>query len=290
MRRILREPLVHFLLLGALLFALDAALNRSDPGGEGGGDAGATEIVVRSADLDRVRAAAAHEPGPSPTAAELVRRHVREEALYREALALGLDKGDPVVRRRLVDKMAFLSRQLAVPPEPPAAELRQWFEQHRDRYQQPARIWFRQLFFDERRRGSRALADANAALASLETAGAEVPPDGAGDQVVIPRALADRAEPEIATLLGASFASGLFAAPVGRWHGPLRSPLGLHLVRVSRREPARLPTLEEIREQVQADLLAQRLAGTDADRERELIARYKVTLAPEVQRQVGGAR
>jgi hypothetical protein len=292
--RLLREPLLHFLALGGLLFGLYAVVARAGGGDDAAGGEARREIAVTVPDLDRLERTFADGAGRPPSAAEraeLVRAHVRDEALYREALALGLDREDPVVRRRLVDKMAFLSRQLAPPPEPTEKDLEARFAAHRQRYGRPTRLTISQLFFDERRLGQAvAVKAARAALAALASArGPEADLAALGHSFVLPERLEDKTEAEIAHLLGADFARTVMGLAPGAWMGPVRSQFGLHVVRVVKREEGREPALAEARERVRADVMAERLAGSDDREERRLAGKYRVTIEPEAARRLGQA-
>jgi peptidyl-prolyl cis-trans isomerase C len=182
----------------------------------------------------------------------------REAARAPEAPSSGLVPHDPVVRRRLAEQLA----RLTPAPAPPDAEVTAWFSAHRDRYVEPERISFTQLFLDEKRRGPAALTSARAWLASLR----QGRPPATGDPSIFPTHWDQKSEPEIAHLLGAAVAGQVITSPLDAWVGPLRSPFGLHLVRVTRRQPRHALVLSEIVEQVRADLLAARIAAADAER------------------------
>jgi len=164
-KRWLREPLVHFLLIGLVLFAVYGVLN---PGpGQGGS---LNQIVLTEDDLQQLQIGftAQWQRPPSPEElARLVNSKVREEILYREALALGLDKEDTIVKRRMAQKMEFLAEDLSDLREPTAEELRAWFEQNSRQFALPARVTFRHLYFSPDRRGQRAHDDAIRALNRL---------------------------------------------------------------------------------------------------------------------------
>jgi peptidyl-prolyl cis-trans isomerase C len=165
MKRLLREPLVHFLLLGAILFGVYAYMER----GRGGVDQ-SKQIRLTLDDLSQLvlvfQSQWRRDPAPEEFRA-LVEEKVREEVLYREALALGLDKNDTIVMRRMAQKMQFLAEDVAAAREPTPAEIGTWFEANRDRVALPPRVSFRHLYFSPDRRGMRARDDATAALTRL---------------------------------------------------------------------------------------------------------------------------
>src|SRR3990170_2782469 len=171
MKRWLREPLVHFLLIGLLLFAVYTVLN---PGQE----RSLNRIVLTEDDLRQLQIAftAQWQRPPSPEElARLVNSKVREEILYREALALGLDKEDTIVKRRMAQKMEFLAEDLSDLREPTTEEMRAWFEKNSQRFALPSRTTFRHLYFSPDRRGEHTRADALHALGKLAAKTEESP-------------------------------------------------------------------------------------------------------------------
>jgi peptidyl-prolyl cis-trans isomerase C len=287
--RVLREPLTHFVLLGALLFLVHAAL-RAEPDSEG--PAPRSRVVrLTGADVATLRASYAaswkREPSP-PELADLATAHVNEEILFREASNLGLATGDEVVRRRLIEKMTVLSRPQAAPGEPTEAQLRAWYDAYRHRFRQPARLGFEQIFFDPKLRPD-ASAAAASALAGLKGKAAGAPvPAGVGDSFALPSRMADRTDTQVAHLYGRAFAQALLAAPVGAWSGPVASTFGVHLVRVERRDPERVPSFEEARRHVRADWLTTETRGTRAAAE-SLLPRYRIELDAAARAALAGA-
>jgi hypothetical protein len=269
-RTLLREPLVHFLALGAALFALFALA--------GGAREAVPEVVVVAAS-DIARLAEGFErtwqrPATPDELAGLVRDQVDEEILYREALALRLERDDTIVRRRLRQKMEFLLDAEAPLAEPSDAEL----ERHRlarsERFEEPARISFRHVYVSSDRRGDAAGEEAERLLARLR-AGDEGW-ERAGDPLPLAPAFDALSAADLASLFGEAFAEALLAVPAGGWQGPLASAYGLHLVRVDARRDARLPPLADVRDEVRSDLLAARRAEAAARRLAELRERYEV--------------
>ncbi|MBX3249655.1 MAG: peptidyl-prolyl cis-trans isomerase [Myxococcales bacterium] len=242
-RRWLREPLVHFVALGALIFALDRAR----------GDEEEPALVITDAFVEGLR----HETVRSTGAAArdedaVVRGFLREEALVREAARLGLAEGDVIVRRRLAQKMEFLLRSTA-PIEPPTdAQLFAFLRAHPGRYRLPARVRYRHVFFDRRARRD-PHADARAALDALRAAPDEPRPEAHGDLFLGGYAFPDADPRRVEVDFGADFVAALRAAPLGEWSGPVDSAVGVHLVRVDARRASEEPALADVHAQVSAD-------------------------------------
>jgi len=258
-RKILYEPLFHFLALGAGLFVLFALFGSRDRGDT-------RRVLVSQEDIARIAATWEVQWRRPPTAQELsglVNQHIREELLYREALALGLEQDDIIVRRRLVQKMEFLSEDLAVQERAGEAEVEAFFADNEEQFELPARVSLTHIYFSRDRRGESAEGDAEAALARLRETGAKET-TGLGDRFMLQRHYAQRTEQDLGQLFGRDFASAVFALEPGPWQGPVESGYGLHLVRVEERIEARIPELAEVREDVEQELLAKRRKDANA--------------------------
>lgn len=262
--RLLREPVVHFLALGVLVWLLDALTE--DPGN--------LEVVVTARDVARIEALWQRQWRRPPTPEELrnlVDDHVREELLYREALRLGLDEDDTVIRRRLAQKIAFVSEDRAVPSSAPEAELQDFFAAHAERYRRPARLSLRQVPFTGRDGEAAAIAalDRLAVLDDAELA-------TIGDASMLPRRISSWTQREVAAEFGRGFLGGLDTAVVGRWQGPVRSAFGFHAVRLDEFEPDRPATLEAVRREVERDWLDARRREANEAFYAELLDRYRI--------------
>jgi PPIC-type PPIASE domain len=272
MRRLLQEPLLHFLILGALLFGLFSRLQANAPKAP-------DEIVLSRGQVQSLQAQFQRTRQRPPTAEELqglVESWVREEIFYREGLAMGLDRDDPIVRRRVAQKLEFIADG-ATPTPPTAAELQAWLETHADKYQIEARYTLTQVYFDVARHGEKLDADVAAVRRALDAG--KTP---AGDSTLLPPAL-DKAEAsEVKRVFGKEFAEALKGLPVGAWQGPLRSGFGVHLVKLSASEPGRRATLDEVRAEVERDLLHARTAQANTAHYEKLRARYTVRTDPTV--------
>jgi parvulin-like peptidyl-prolyl isomerase len=276
MRRWLREPLVQFVLLGALLFAVYTW------SGRGAGDPSSKEIRLSYDDLAQLVLVFQSQWRREPTQEELkrlVENRVQEEILYREGLALGLDKGDTIVKRRMVQKMQFLAEDVAAAREPSKDELRSWFEKNSSAFAQPPRVSFRHLYFSPDRRGARARDDAAAALPKL--AGEPQTTKFAttlADRFMFQDYYRERGPESLAKEFGPKFALAVAKVPSGSWQGPIESGLGWHLVFVDTIVPGRVPTFEEIEPDVKGAWLAQQKATAWENAYREMRAKYTVLL------------
>jgi hypothetical protein len=282
--RLLRDPLLHFVLVGLALFAGWRALHP-----ETGRDL-SERIVVSEGDLRQMTAAWLAQGRPPPTPEEmqsLVENWIREEILFREALELGLDEDDTIVKRRMVQKMEFLADDLADLREPTRAELETWFQANAGRFTRPPLATFRHLYFSPDRRSTSARGDAERALAQLAGRPADAPEAAAlADPFPLQDYEPERSPDQVAKQFGPGFARSLFGVAPGAWSGPIESGFGWHLVFVDALTPARVPDFAEIEpESKEAWLAEQRVAFAQRAFER-MKARYEIvlpqTLAPPV--------
>jgi parvulin-like peptidyl-prolyl isomerase len=265
--RVRREPLVHFLVLGALLFGAIAVANHLKR----------PVVRIDAADIEQLATYWELQSQRPPTRQELaalIQERVDEELLAREAIRLGLDKDDMIVRRRLAQKMSFASEDVAAIPEPDDKALQAYYDAHRARYAAPGRVALRHLYFSQDRTGTTPQAAAAAALASLQ-AGDEA----AGDPSLLPLTYADVAEADLERDYGPAFAQAVERAPVGAWVGPVPSAYGVHLIRIERRLPSQLRPLAEVRDEVRAAWLAERRQASNTAFRAGLRKRYKVEIA-----------
>jgi len=204
---------------------------------------------------------------------------VREEILYREAQALGLDQDDLVIRRRLRQKMEFVSTDLIEQQAPTDAELQPFLEANKDRFRLPDRLSFQQVYLNPYRSAGDVKGAAARLLVRLNAEpDLEVDPKLIGDATMLPAAL-DAATPrEVDNVFGRGFAEAIENAPAGRWAGPFESSYGLHLVRMSAREAGRLPTLEEVRSIVEREWFAERRRAANDNFYQALRQRYDVEI------------
>jgi parvulin-like peptidyl-prolyl isomerase len=212
--------------------------------------------------------------------AGLIDEAVREQVLYREALALGLDRDDVVVRRHLRQKYEFLTQDLAYDTDPDDATLRAYYDAQGDRYAQSARISFRHILFSPTRRGDSAQSDATQTLADLTWATGPEAADRLGDATSLPSGLDGLDLQEIAAMFGPDFAAAMEEMDSGRWTGPVSSDYGLHLVWISERTPGRRRPFEEVRQRVKDDWVYQQRVAANEAVYRTLLDRYEVVVEP----------
>jgi hypothetical protein len=267
-----REPLVHFLILGALLFGLDAWLRPTTPA--------ASEIVVGEA---RVRSLAQNfrrtwqRPPTREELDALVEDHIREEVLYREALALGLDRDDTIVRRRLRQKIEFMSDESSALERPSDADLTQYLAEHADAFRVEPSATFVQVFLDPGKRGKSLEGDVRRLREALSAG--TVGPSQAGDRLLMLAPRYDNApQTDIARLFGTEFAQSIVRLPAGEWSGPVASGYGVHLVRLESLTAGGTPQLADVRPLVKREWTnARRREAAQAFYD-TLRAKYKVVV------------
>jgi hypothetical protein len=289
MKHFAREPLVHFALLGALLFGAYAYYDRK----QGVAADPSKQIELTVGDLSQLvqvfRAQWRRDPAPEEFRL-LVEEKAREEILYREALALGLDKDDTIVKRRLAQKMQFLAEDVAAAREPSIEELATWYQAHNDRFVFPPRVSFRQLYFSTDRRHAAARDDAAAALTKL----AGQPEDSSlaaslADVSMFQDYYRDRTPEYLGKEFGPSFALTVAKLAPGSWQGPFESGFGWHLVFVDTLIPGRAPAFEEVEDEVKRAWLAERKVEAWRKTYDDLRAKYTVLVpAPAGGESAGG--
>jgi hypothetical protein len=275
LKSLLREPLVHFLLLGAVLFALDGWLRPSAVGAA----AGAAPIVVSQARIASLAQNFRRTWQRPPTKVELdglVESYVKEEVMVREALALGLDRDDAIIRRRLQQKVEFVSEAASAAAPPSDAELAKYLADHADAFRVEPKVSFAQVYLDPRRRGAALQAEATRLLDALN-APRPIDPARAGDalQLIEPR-YENLGQAEAARLFGDGFAAAVVNQPPGRWAGPIASGYGAHLVRVEALVPGRVPALDEVRPLVEREWANARRQALAAAHYDKLRAKYRI--------------
>jgi PPIC-type PPIASE domain len=272
LQKILREPLLHFLVLGAGLFVLFGVVGKP-------ADEPPDRVVVTEAKIANLAELFERTWRRPPTRAELdglIADHIKEEILYREALALGLDADDAVIRRRLRQKMEFISEDVAAQAEPTEDELQTFLAEHRDRFRTPPRISFAQVYLSPDRRGQDTERDAERLLASLSTGEADAA--DAGDPFLMEHEFRNLAPYDVERLFGRPFAERLAELPVGSWSGPVESPYGLHLIMVRERTEGGLPELDEVRDAVALEWRAVQRQAVNETFYEGLRQRYDVTI------------
>ncbi len=278
--RWLREPLLHFLIIGTGLFLLYQVTR-------GGDESAPREIAISESRIEALAENFARTWMRPPTPQELrglVDDYVKEEVFYREAIAMGLDRDDTVIRRRLRQKMEFVSEDAAAAAEPTDAQLQQFLTAHPEKFVEPARITFQQVFVNAEKRGDAARRDAEQILAALQAGRGPAVPAAAGDPTLLPAGLEDASPQEISASFGDEFGKQLEAAPIDQWSGPIASSFGLHLVRVSARSIGTLPKLADIRPVVVREWQAQQRSLAGDEFYASLRSKYEVSYEGEIGR------
>ncbi len=266
--RVIREPLVHFLIIGVVIFLTANTLK------------GLQRPVLRI-DEDELKQLTAYwqlqmQRPPSPEELRgLVRERIDEEILANEALRRGLDKDDIIIRRRLAQKMAFASEDVAQVADPDDAVLKAYYQRNAAQYAVPAHLAFRQVYFSAERGDTQARLAAEAALARLKGGEADI----SGDPLVLPLTYADVGLPDLIRDYGDQFARFVQTSPVGVWAGPTRSAYGWHLVRVDSRAAVSQPPFAEVRPQVRDAWFQDQRRRANAALMDRLRARYRIEIA-----------
>jgi peptidyl-prolyl cis-trans isomerase C len=279
--KLLREPLFHFVALGAVLaLTYGVATDKFSSGAS-------RRIEITQSEIQFLASSWERQWRRPPTEEELlglVEARVREEVLYREALAVGLDQNDVVVRRRMVQKMELLSQDLALLADPTDEELRSFFQEHREDYRVPPRISFSHVFFNADRRGPAVEEDARRVLAQIR---AETPPPRRaperGDRFMLQHDYSLRSPQQVQQLFGSRFAEALFELEPG-WHGPVPSGYGIHLVNVGERVASRIPDYGEIRDRLVVDYNRMRRDRANEALYESLVSGYEVVIDEEAVR------
>lgn len=275
--RWLREPLFHFLIIGALLFVIYDVRQRKGAGAD------ASRRIQFSADdvrlLDASFEAQWSRPPTAPEHSALVEGKVREEILYREALALGLDREDPIVKRRVAQKMEFLADDASTLREPTAAELHAFFDTNTARFAQPSRVTFRHLYFSPAQRGDHARKDAEAVLQTLAGQPTDSPPGaGLADTFMFQDYYSDFSTEQLEPEFGSKFVEELLRTKPGSWQGPILSSRGWHLALVEAIVPARAPNFAEAEPLVKSAWLAAQINAASEKAYQRLRAKYDIIL------------
>ncbi len=249
--KLLREPLLHFLVIGAGLFFVFNQVGDLKVGTD-------NRIVITQTDLDRLDAVWLRRMGRPPTSQDRklqLDHYIREQVLYREALAMGLDKDDAVVKKRMAQKLEFLFEDIATPPEPDDVQLQAYLEKHPEKFRRPARYTFSHVYLNTSKRGDKALDDAKLLLARLQQGAHKIDVSATGDALMLDHHYTDTSQPEVTRIFGEQFSEKLNRIEPGQWTGPIDSPYGVHLVNVQQRTDTRLPKLAEIRDQVKREYI-----------------------------------
>ena len=271
MKKWYKEPLLHFLVIGVVIFAVFSIANKEEAA------VGGNKIVVSSAETERLSDAWSKRMNRPPTEIELqglIEAFIKEEVYYREALALGLDQDDTIIRRRLMQKMEFLSNDLAELDQPDESALNKYFLENQEKYRLPAQISFTHIYFSIDKRGARALEDSKRVLTELDVPRA---PER-GDSFMMEYDFVKETPSEVARSFGSDFAEQLFTLETNTWQGPVASGYGFHLVRISEKIDARMPELASVIDKVRTDFMFEQRQKINKEIYEKFKARYEIVI------------
>ena len=271
--RFLREPLLHFLLLGALIFgAFEFISNETIKPGK---------ILITQGRIESLETAFSRTWRRPPTGSELeglIRDYVREEVFAREAVALGLDKDDTIIRRRLHQKLEFVSEDVAAHAEPTDEQLRTYLKEHAEAFRGDRRLTFKQVYLNPQQRGTNLRQDTSHLLARLRRSGSQTDISALGDSRMLENEFKGIATAEVVKQFGEPFAATLGEMPVGQWQGPIESGFGVHLVLMAERTDGSMPALEDVHAAVRREWSNARRLEANEKFYRTLLQRYTVTI------------
>jgi len=282
MKKWLKEPLLHFIVVGALVFFLFSMVNKDESYFDD------NKIVVSIAKIDRLSANWSKKWNRPPTKTELkglVESYIKEEGYYREALALGLDQNDTILRRRLMQKMEFLSNDLAELNSPDESALNKYFIDNQEKYKLPDRVSFTHIYFSWEKRGEKVVEDAMSVLSGLNALRA---PE-LGDSFMMQYDFVQETPFEVERLFGKEFAEQLFKSEINTWQGPIESGYGLHLVQISEKIDSRMPDLASVIDKVRTDLMFERRQKMNKEIYERFKERYEIVVE-DVSNQSGMAK
>ncbi len=274
--RLLTEPLIQFLVIGACIYGAYALF------GEPQEDFRDTTIRVDSNRINAMISQWEKRWNRLPTRAEidgLIQAYIREDVLYRQAVAMGLNEDDPITRRRMAQKLEFLTSDLSQMQKPQEGELEQYFTENAESYRDLDTISFIHVFIDPDKRGDTTLGDADEILAQLQAAGE---PDAetiqVGDRLMLQNNFSSTTQLEIRRQLGSGFAEVVMELEPGQWHGPVLSGYGVHLVYVYEFVEAPLAVFADVQARVLDDWHAQKREQFNADFVKSLKSRYQIVI------------
>ena len=274
LKKLAREPLLHFLVLAAALFVAYSFVSK-DSSDEGG------KIVITQGQLASMWESFTQTRQREPTRDEwegLIRERVKEEVYYREALALGMDKDDLIIRRRLQQKMEFVSDDVSAQAQPTDDELRACLQAHPDSFRIDPRFTFRQVYLNPEKHGKSLAPDTALLLAKLKQEGSKADISALGDSIMLEKQCDALPAREVAHLFGEKFAAALGGLPLGQWQGPIESAYGVHLVFVSQRLAGSVPALADVRDGARREWENGRRLEANDKFYRELLKHYTVMI------------
>jgi peptidyl-prolyl cis-trans isomerase C len=275
MKKVLREPLLHFLVAGLILFVFWGVWG-NNPGSD------SEQIIVGSARIEQIKNSWKKQWRRIPTEKELeslIEQFVQEEVLYREALNMGLEKEDSIIRRRLAQKMRFLIQDIADRKQPEEEELVAFFNRHPELFRSPARISFSHVYFNRDQRGKTTQKEVRKILVKLQTSNPVRAPEQ-GDPFMLNTDYVKISKQEATRHFGKTFAEDLFTLTPGSWQGPIQSGYGIHLVRLADTIPSSIPEFKAVAERVRQEYIAVQRQKVNEKAIQALMDRYKIVIEP----------
>jgi len=274
--RLFTEPLVQFLIIGACIYGAYALFGAPEE------DFRNTTVHVDSARINAFISEWESRWNRSPTRDEidgLIQSYIKEDVLYRQAVSMGLNEDDPITRRRMAQKLEFLTSDLAMMVQPSEGELEQYFSENSALYRAPDRMTFSQVFFDPDSRGNATLVDAEQALAQLQTAGTPTEESmQVGDRIMLQSDFVSVTPTEVARQMGSGFVEAVVQLEPGSWHGPVLSGYGVHLVYVYSYEKSPPAVFEEVQAAVLENWQLEQREKFNADFLENLKTRYEIVI------------
>jgi parvulin-like peptidyl-prolyl cis-trans isomerase-like protein len=279
MKKLLREPFLHFLLLAAVVFLIYKWRSKEEP-------TGPKEILVTQGTIENLTATYARVWNRVPTQEDvnrLIQEYVREEVCTRQAIAIGLDRDDTIIRRRLRQKMEFLFQNAVAQPEPSDAELLSYLKSHPESFRAEPMVMFTHVYLNPDRHSHNLAHEESRMRIQLEHA-TDAQVSELGDPFMLPHHFENATAREISDLFGKEFEAQISPLPIGQWIGPIQSGYGLHFVRIAAKTDGRNPSLKEVREDVRREWLNAKQNEAKKKFYDELLAGYTVRIeAPQAR-------
>jgi PPIC-type PPIASE domain len=273
-RAVLREPLFQFTMLGGALFlAWPLIQDKVAPP--------QNRIVITAQQIERATDYfyQTHLRLPDPDELQpLIEEQIQTEVEFREGLALGLDRDDEIIRRRIKQKLEFMTEDVIDQAKPGDAALQAYLDARREAFGAGPKIVFSQIYLDPSRHGDHLAADAGRLLARLNAGDGRLDYGVDSDTLPVPNDFEMTTLPDVTAMFGTEFAAALPNQPVGKWVGPIRSGYGLHLVLVREIKPGKPPELADVRDQVLREYQADRRAEANQEAYRKMRAKYVITV------------
>ena len=275
--KFLREPLVQFLFLGGLIYLAYALFSP-----QAAEEEYERKIVVNASKVQWMHNSWQQRWNRLPTKEELdglIQQYIKETVLYKEAVHMGLDKEDGIIRRRLAQKVEFLAKDLVIYTPPTEEDLKKYYEEHQDKYKPDVTYTFTQIYFDPDKRGESTLDDANRVKEKLVAQGSMLQRiEGLGDDYMTANYFVANTPMQIRKNFGSGFAQSLMELKAGVWHGPVLSGFGTHLVFVNEIVSPPVPPLEEIKARVLEDWISDKREELNDEFYKALKAEYTIVV------------